>query len=464
MAKQTKNKIIYEENISGLKSKITSYIIPESIEEAQELIRNNSKISIRGGGTSFVGGCVAKNSLLIDTSKLDKIIDINAGKKTAKVEAGLVLADLNKKIEDYQLEFPIETLFPGIETIGGMLAKNSSGSREIKYSRMMNWVDSLEIINANGDLIRVPKSEMSDFVGMEGTTGLIVRATLRLTNKKIRTLSILKSEKLEEIFKANSKLRLNQYICAIDFIDKDISVLLGLEKKYHLFVEYETDEGLFKVKDYFKFMRLKAQAYKKIAGEGYYLIESIKVFQDSIEDFIIHLEENNIPFFAHLSSGVFYLGFIKEQKEKRLETLRFVRKLNGRGSYNSGFGIINKEFIEKGDLDLIKRVKKRQDPDFKFNEGLLVEDINLENHPRQKQHEEIEIQESNKNKEGQINEDVQGLIEADSLEEQERQEQIIETVNIFNQKPKTELSDEEKEKVKKLASGFFGGNREKQEE
>jgi len=462
MIKQTKNKIIYEENINGIKSKPLAYAIPESIEEAQAIIKANQKITLRGSGISFTGGVVAKNSLIIDTSKLDKIIDINSGKKTVLVEAGVLVSDLNKKLEPHQLEFPIEPLFPGLETLGGMLAKNSCGSREIKYNKMMNWVDSLEIINSHGELVKVLKSEISDFVGMEGTTGLIVRASLRLTNKKIRTISILKSGDLAEIFKANTKLRLNQYICSIDFIDKDISFLLGMEKKYHLFIEYENDEGVFKNKDYLKFLRLKSQAYKKIAGEGYYLMESVKVFQDSLEDFVIYMEENNIPFFSHLSSGVFYLCFRKEQIEKRLEALRFVKKLNGRVAYNSGFGVINKEFIEKGDLEIIKRVKKRQDPNFKFNEGILVDDITSDKTPKPKQLaiiEETNFDESKQEKNNDENSEQEKYAEN---EVENNNEPIIETVNVLTQKPKTELSDEEKEKVKKLASGFFGGRKEEE--
>jgi len=489
MLKQTKNKIIYEENINNLKSKALAYAIPESISEVQTLIKTNSKITSRGSGTSFVAGATPNNSLVIDTSKLNHIIDINSGKKTVLVEAGVILSELNKALEKYDLEFPVETIFSGIETIGGVLAKNSSGSREIKYNKVMNWVASIEIINARGEVAKVPKSDMSDFVGMEGTTGFIARATLRLTNKKTRTISILKSSNLSDIFKANSKLRLNQYICAIDFLDKDISVLLGLEKKYHLLVEYENEEGMFKDSQYYNYFNLKNQAYKKIAGEGYYLVESVKIFQESIEDFVIYLEENNIPFFSHLSSGVFYICFRPEQKEKRIEALLFTKKLNGKVSYNSGFGKTNKEFIEKSDLEIIKRVKKRQDPNFKFNEGVLVDDINLEKSIKQKfkdeqepqysESQETKVEEEQEQQAQDILNEVQeqeikeALGEQQEVEEQPEQkeveeklieinrdefeEPIIQTVNVLTQKPKTELSDEEKEKVKKLASGFFGG-------
>ena len=450
--KLTKNKIVYEKDINHIEGKALAFAIPESVEEVQKIIRSSPLITIRGSGTSFVGGCIPKKSQVIDTSKLNKIIELNSSKKTIYLEAGVTINDLNRALEEFNLEFPIQTIFSNIETIGGLIAKNSSGSREIKYNRMANWIDSLEIVNVRGELQKISKSEVSDFIGLEGITGVIVRATVRATAKKQRTISILKSNTVQDIFKANSRLRLNQDISSIDLLNKDVSYLLGLEKKYHLFIEYENDEGMFKRADYLKFFKLKSSAYKLIAGEGFYLLESVKIFQDSIEDFLIYLEQNNIQYFSYFASGVIYLCFRPEDQEKRLAVLKFARKLNGRVSYNSGFGIFNHEFIERGEHEIIKRIKNRRDPDFKFNRGVLLDFINFDKHPLEKEKQEtlaVKAQESEKEQGEQEEQEEREVIDGD--------EKIIETFNIHTQKPRTELSDEEKEKVKKIASGFFGG-------
>jgi FAD/FMN-containing dehydrogenase len=454
--KLIKNKIVYEKNINSIEGKALAFAIPDSVEEIQKIVHSSPQITIRGSGTSFTGGCIPHKSQVIDLSKLNKIIDINPSKKTVYLEAGVTLNDLNQALESYGLEFPIETIFSGIETMGGMIAKNSSGSREIKYNRMANWIDSLEVIDTKGELLKISKSEVSDFIGMEGITGVIVRATLRVTTKKTRTISILKSNTVQDIFKANSRLRLNQDISSIELLNKDISYLLGLERKYHLFIEYETEEGMFKKADYLKFSKLKNLAYKKIAGEGFYLLESVKIFQDSIEDFLIYLDQNNIQYFSHFASGVIYLCFKPEDKEKRLSALKFVRKLNGKVSHNSGFGLINREFLEFGEREIIKRIKNRRDPDFKFNRGVLLEFINFDKHPTTNEKQETleqvkEEQEETNQEASEEPEKEKKVIDTD--------EKIIETFNIHTQKLKTELSDEEKEKVKKIAAGFFGGGK-----
>jgi len=173
--KLIKYKQIYEKDINNLTGKAAAIVYPESDEEIIKLVKSsNSDLIVRGGGTSFTGALIPNNSIIIDMSKKDKILELNLERKTIYIESGVILQDLNDKLKKYNLEFPIQAFFPKLETIGGMIAKNSCGSREIKYARMMNWVESLEVINGKGELIKVPKSDLSEFIGMEGITGIIL--------------------------------------------------------------------------------------------------------------------------------------------------------------------------------------------------------------------------------------------------------------------------------------------------
>ncbi len=374
MAKTTKNKIVYEKNINELKGKALLIVFPDSIEEIENLVRASEvDIIARGAGTSFTGACVPDNSIIVDFSKMNKILDIHPSRKTAIVEPGVTVKELNEKLEEFGLEFPVESIFPGIETIGGLIAKNSSGNREIKYGRMINWIDSLEVITAKGERIKVSKSDLSDFAGLEGTTGLIVRVNIRLTSRKERSISVLKSENLNGIFKANKALRLDQYVSSIDFINKELSEMLGLQRKYHLFVEFEDNRGNFKGQDYLRFIRLKGKAYSKAAHEGFYILECAKIFSDSLQDFMLSLEERKIPYFSYLASGVVYCCFRPEDNEKHKEILNIVKRLRGEISYNLGIGLAKKEYVNNSEAQLISRIKKRHDPNSKFNQGKLID-------------------------------------------------------------------------------------------
>lgn len=444
--KTLKNKIIYEKNFGDFPAKALTIVFPENLQEIKTLVKaSNKDIIVRGAGSSLTGAVVPKNSVIIDCSKMNKIIDINEVRKTAIVEPGVLISELNEELDQYGLEFPIIPFSGGIETLGGMIAKNSVGSREIRYGRMNNWIDSVEIINSKGEQIKVPKSDLSDIVGMEGTTGIIIKANIRLTTKKNRSLTILKTEKLADVIAVNQKLRLDLDLCSLELFNPTVSSLLGFERKYHLFAEYESNKGFFKGEDYLKYNKLKNKAYKKLATEGLYLIENIKLSSDSLMDFLIYLEENRIPYFGHIASGVIYSCFRPEQLLKIEEMLRLAKKLRAKIGYNFGVGIKNKEYLEIGEVDLIKRIKRRQDPECKFGKGKLMD----------YKEKEILTEDSSSN----LEEDNK---EADSEKQEINQEVIDEIVeNQIQGKPiaKEELSPEERDKVRKIASGFFAGGK-----
>ncbi len=539
MTKTTKNKIVYEENINNIKGKALAIVFPENLQEIKNLVKlSDHDIIARGSGTSFSGAVIPKNSVIVDFSKMNEIIEINPSKKTAIVQPGVLLAELNEELEPYELEFPIEPLFSGIETIGGIIAKNSSGNREIRYNRAINWVDSLEIINAKGEQQKISKSDLSDFVGMEGITGIIVKATLRLTNKKTRTMTILKANALEDIFAASKRMRFDQEVSSIDLLNKQISSLLGLENRYHLFIEYESDKGSFKGDDYERFVKLKNRAYKRIALEGYCILENMKFLFDSLQDFIIYLEERRIPYFCHMASGIIYPLFKNDEKEKiiHVDAMKFAQRLRAKIGYNLGVGLINRDFLEVGEADLIKRIKNRLDRDNKFNQDKVISAKFAEAPPRKREQVERKIEESvkqteypleeikkeelmeNESKEKQQEQSVQDLIDEQKekpleepiIEEQEKTEEekqkdekkgneeqqvkqeikidvpaeipkvvtvgdliksgelkLPEENNKENKQEDTkkqEISPEEKEKIRKIASGFFAGGRDTKEE
>lgn len=365
--------IAYSTDASMIEGRAFSVIFPKSAEEIQEIVRNSAGITIRGGGTGLVGGAVPQNCVLVDLSKMNKILNFDRKNVTAEVEAGILLDELNEYLEKYNLEFPVKPSSHAVCTIGGMIATNAVGSRAIKYGRTSDWVESMEVVNGKGEVISVKKTDISDFSGMEGITGVIARATLKLVNKKIRTARLLELDGLQDVVDAVTRMKLEKNISAIEFMDKFTSGLIGLFDRHHLIIEFESDEGELKGREYEKIMEMRDRVYPALASAGYVRIEDPKIMLGKFQEMAEWLQENRIPFFGHLGVGIIHPCFMKDQEKLIGELMNLAKKLHGQVSGEHGIGLAKKEFLEPSDIKIIERIKKRNDPFGKFNCGKVID-------------------------------------------------------------------------------------------
>ncbi len=104
----------------------------------------------RGGGTSQCGQTVGE-ALVIDTShSLNQLLSVDAEKRTAVVQPGMVLDHLNAQLKKHNLWFPVDVSTAAQATIGGMAGNNSCGSRSIAYGNMVHNVNGIDAILADG--------------------------------------------------------------------------------------------------------------------------------------------------------------------------------------------------------------------------------------------------------------------------------------------------------------------------
>ena len=358
---------------SGIVGEAACVYFPKSVEEAARIVSHNSNITARGGGSGLAGGAVPLNSCVIDMSKLNKIISIDEARKTAYIETGIILDELNAELERRGLEFPVNPSSHAICTIGGMIATNAVGSRAIKYGRTANWVEYVDVINSKGEIKRIGKADLNDFAGMEGTTGIVARAVLKLIEKPKRTASLIKADDFMKIAEALGILRLDKSVSMIEFLDKKVSGLLGFSSNYHLIVEFESDRGEIKDDKYAKLIALRDSIYPKLASEGYTIIEDPKIFISKMKEFLDYLEDIGIPCYGHIGSGILHPCFSLEKKEKILEMMKLVKKLHGNITGEHGIGLSKKEFLDDTEKKLISVIKKRMDKFNKFNPGKMVD-------------------------------------------------------------------------------------------
>jgi glycolate oxidase len=166
---------------------------PERTEEVAAVMRLASRARIpvtpRGGATGLCGGCVPiYGGIVLALEKMNRIVEIDLANQMAVVEAGVLLGDFVRAVEEAGLSFPPH---PGDESamIGGLIATNAGGSRAVRYGVIRNYVRGLEVVLPGGDVIRpggkLVKSStgyslLHLLVGSEGTLGVITRAVIQL--------------------------------------------------------------------------------------------------------------------------------------------------------------------------------------------------------------------------------------------------------------------------------------------
>ena len=373
--KLNKNLIkIYESDASRLRGKALAVEHPRNVVEVRGIVANANRIVVRGAGTGLAGGAVPQNGLdvVLDMSKMDGIHGFDAERKTVEVEAGVILDELQAYLARFGLEFPVNPSSHAVATIGGMIATDAVGSRAIKYGKTSNWVKWVEIVDGYGEVHRKGITEMSDYTGMEGITGVIVRACLKLAPRKERTASLVKVDSLEEIVLIVRELKRNSAVSMIEFFDRGIGGELGLGEGYHLIVEYEDESGDIKGRGYEDLIKLRDRVYPFVAGEGYTRIEDPKIMIDRFVKLMGWLEARGVPTFGHVGVGILHPCFNHDQEKLIPEMMTLVKRLGGRVSGEHGIGFLKKGFVEINDQKILRNVKKRTDPLNKFNVGKVV--------------------------------------------------------------------------------------------
>jgi FAD/FMN-containing dehydrogenase/Fe-S oxidoreductase len=127
---------------------------PRSVDDVATAVclcaRHGVPLTARGAGTGLAGGAVNRGLQLDCSRHLNRILEIDPAARTARVEPGVVLDDLNAAVKPHGLQFAPDVATSSRATLGGMIANNSCGAHSILYGRTVDHVLSLDLVLADG--------------------------------------------------------------------------------------------------------------------------------------------------------------------------------------------------------------------------------------------------------------------------------------------------------------------------
>lgn len=168
--------------------------LPRSVESVSKILRfasrNKIPVTARGAGHGYVGGCVPiRGGIALSTERMNRILEINRGDFVAVVQPAVITAKLQAEVEKLKLFYPPDPASRADNFIGGNIATNAGGPRCLKYGVTRDYVLGLQVVLADGTIIRTGGRTHKNktgfdltklFVGSEGLLGVVTEATLKL--------------------------------------------------------------------------------------------------------------------------------------------------------------------------------------------------------------------------------------------------------------------------------------------
>jgi len=200
--------IVGKEHVSTEKADLICYsydatqkqFLPEVVvhtgtaEEIARIMRLANEESIpvfpRGAGSGFTGGSLpTAGGIVLVTTRLDRIIEIDEENLVATVEPGVVTGQFQKAVEKLGLFYPPDPASLKFSTLGGNVAECAGGPRCVKYGVTKDFILGLEVVTPTGEIITTGGPTMKGVVGYdltklmcgsEGTLGIITRIIIKL--------------------------------------------------------------------------------------------------------------------------------------------------------------------------------------------------------------------------------------------------------------------------------------------
>ena len=415
-------------------------VLPTTAEQVSQILKlaNENRIPVtpRGAGTNLSGGSIPiKGGIVLCTTKMNKILDINKTNLTATVEPGVVLQDLNTALAKQGLFYPPDPQsFLGC-TLGGTVAENAGGPYCVKYGVTKQYLLGLEVVLANGYIMKLGGVTVKNrtgyelimlFTGSEGTLGVITKITLRLlpmppANKTMMAVF----DDMAVGGQAVSDILASGVVPAkVEFVDNFVirrieeKTPMGLPVEANALLLLQTDGSSAAVEadaqqilDILKksgakearmakddaeaamFWKMRSAGFAAVFGAAHTVMaEDVAVPRDRLAEFIRRLGEISqktgffIQFLGHAGDGNLHPAIFtdirdKEQFARAQDTMAEIfgaaMELDGVLSGEHGIGLEKQRFLKDAmdpvAIDIMKKIKAILDPNHILNPGKIWE-------------------------------------------------------------------------------------------
>lgn len=414
----------------------------DNAEQISEILKlaNQEKISVipRGAGTGLSGMAVpAKGGVVLDLSRMNKILKVSIEDRLAVVQPGVVYADLEKDLAQHGFFFPPDPASGKVCTLGGNVATNAGGVKGAKYGTTRDYVLGLEVVLPDGRIMKTGSSTMKSvsgydltklFVGSEGTLGVITEITLKINPKPTATSTALATfDKLEDAGRAVSQIMHSGIIPSVlEILGRETILAINQNTDLHLpkvdamllaetdgYTHEETDYQIKKVMEVFKenhareaklaesekevveLWEARKSAYAVLARiKTHFVLEDVTVPMAKVTDLLKGVEsiakkyDLQIATFGHAGDGnlhpqILYDGYDPEQV-KRMEAasadiFQLAIDLDGTLTGEHGIGLSKAPYMtlehDPVAMDVMKNLKKMLDPNNILNPGKMALEV-----------------------------------------------------------------------------------------
>jgi glycolate oxidase len=234
-------------------------VLPQTTEQTAEIVKvaaeNRVPLVARGMGSGLAAGSIPVRSggIVVSFTRMNRILEIDAGNLSVRAQAGVVTADLQAEVEKFGLFYPPDPSSIRHSTIGGNIACNAGGPRCLKYGVTGNYVLGLTVVLADGRILKSGGKPIKDvtgynlnalFTSSEGTLGLITEALLRLVTKpRYAKTALAEFDSLDSASRAvNAILAEGIVPASLELMDR--TAIVCIEEAMHLGLTTDVEASL----------------------------------------------------------------------------------------------------------------------------------------------------------------------------------------------------------------------------